>query len=1144
MYSYIDFDLHILKLQPDQYLVTAQAPDAGLAYGELNWNALVERDFATAVDQICSFGRTSAPQQLGFIGNTLSAALLTGRVRDLFLALLTQRVQPQDHTYLRLRLDIADNAPEVASLPWELLTWHGAFLATQVKTLVTRQLLNLDYGSIKPLSSTSKPRVLIVIPQGSGLGTDREEQAVVAALASGAIPYDVLKGAVSLQRVDDALSAEAYQILHFIGHGALVAVGEEQWAGMLRFNTDLDTDSDRTGEEWVLDNHLRVLLANHQTIRLVFLNACGGASLAEQSGRAGFMGTAPAILRAGVPAVIAMQYPVLDSVAQQFAQIFYQRLTAGNWIGQVDVAVTLARSACLLKFPDDPGFAAPVLYLRSSSGRIFDPGEAAIVRQTDTLAQALLSPRRSYISATLPDLSPELRYWVQTNRQQELALLLGHIASHRVTSVIGMGGIGKTTVVRTLIDQRPPQIPPPLWVDFFAAPDTTLDDLLSTVASYLEWPDLLTYQRDGRTPDRSDLLRLVAHLQQAEALWLIFDNLETILHEDGHFNDRGLADFFDLLTTRHHAAHLILTSRYLPVLPERSVLGAEWQRSAIELQGLAQDAAVSLLQAHGLGQAQSHDLVALAHYVEGHPLALRYLAVEAQTWGLADLLQEIDLLRPDLATLASRLLARLTSTERQVLARLFVYRRPQPVKVLMHLAGGGRVGQQAIRRLIEKSLFTGQMADGTHLYRLHSLVQEFVAAETAPETRCAAHQTAHDFYLELPRPPELAWKSLADVMTLLEAHHHALAAGAIAQAAAILLEYALPKHLEDWGAQERLSRLCRQTFAQAPTPHRYDEYLASVGYTKLIDTQGDAQTRAKLYGQLGMVARYCNHYPEAWRLLKLGLALLATAPNARARIHLHKEAALILNYIGEYSQALEQSQAALATLDSVPASPRAIDHANLLTAAANALGNLNRFEEAVTTARAAHQAYLDAGYPARAFNALDNLGVRLYQQGLYAESLLYHREALEYFASTDNVAGRAGASVNLGASLYMLERFQEARAYYAQALPWFEACGDRRGMIVTLLNLGELLLDQDEPTAALPLLQNALTASENIGEKEYRPYVHYLIGRTYQRLGSLFLAHRAAQEALQLAQATHNQADAELAQRLLEEIRDRPHEAA
>ncbi|MCS7039452.1 MAG: CHAT domain-containing protein, partial [Caldilineales bacterium] len=314
-------------------------------------------------------------------GEKLFAALFHGQVRDLFLSLYGQRVLADEQTFLRVRLDIHEAAPEVASLPWELVSYNGVFLATQTKTLFTRHYLNLDTGPIRSLILRQNPRVLLVIPRGSGLATDRERDIVTAALRQHHLDFTVLEGKVTVKDMEEALATGAYHILHFIGHGEFEEQDDGALHGSLRFNAPDPTLVESEDEEWVTDTRLQNLLGNYSdTLKLVVLNACKGATVAEaRSGRA-FIGTAPAILRARVPAVVAMQYSIRDDVAVTFAETFYKRLTSGRWAGRVDMAVTLARSACLRDFPRDRGFATPILYLRSQDGLLFvlrtETGEA------------------------------------------------------------------------------------------------------------------------------------------------------------------------------------------------------------------------------------------------------------------------------------------------------------------------------------------------------------------------------------------------------------------------------------------------------------------------------------------------------------------------------------------------------------------------------------------------------------------------------------------------------------------------------------------------------------------------------------------------------------------------------------------------
>jgi hypothetical protein len=200
-----------------------------------------------------------------------------------------------------------------------------------------------------------------------------ERDIVTATLERARIHYDVLEGSVTLGRLADALAGGAYQILHFIGHGAEAMTGDGVLCGYLRFNAP-GAIAEGSDEEWVEHTRIQALLSTHADLRLVILNACSSAAIGGRGpgdDSRSFIGLVPAILRAGVPAALAMQYPIRDDVAVQFADTFYQRLTAGRWAGQVEVAVTLARNACYLHFPNDRGFATPVLFLRGE-GRLFE----------------------------------------------------------------------------------------------------------------------------------------------------------------------------------------------------------------------------------------------------------------------------------------------------------------------------------------------------------------------------------------------------------------------------------------------------------------------------------------------------------------------------------------------------------------------------------------------------------------------------------------------------------------------------------------------------------------------------------------------------------------------------------------------------
>ncbi len=72
------------------------------------------------------------------------------------------------------------------------------------------------------------------------------------------------------------------------------------------------------------------------------LNCCYGATA---SARRSLSGLGPFLLRAGVPAVVAMRYEIPDAAAIRFSEKLYQGLLHGRYPGRVDLAVESARES-------------------------------------------------------------------------------------------------------------------------------------------------------------------------------------------------------------------------------------------------------------------------------------------------------------------------------------------------------------------------------------------------------------------------------------------------------------------------------------------------------------------------------------------------------------------------------------------------------------------------------------------------------------------------------------------------------------------------------------------------------------------------------------------------------------------------------
>lgn len=265
---------------------------------------------------------------------------------------------------LRLRLRL-QATPELAVLPWEFL-YDDDFLATSYATPTVRCVDRSQ--PLEPMRIDGALNVLVVAASPKdlpGLDVDREIAGVQRALAQ-----PIADNQISVRVVEDGTWAslveelrpgpyrQKYHVLHFIGHGGVV---DER--PMLAFE-----DSEGLAAHQHADA-LTTILKNHPSLALIVLNACHGATATTADAGSSL---AAALLRRAVPAVAAMQFAISDRAAISFSEAFYRALADSN---PIDTALSLARAniAGALSV-DGPSleWATPVLYLRATSGALFD----------------------------------------------------------------------------------------------------------------------------------------------------------------------------------------------------------------------------------------------------------------------------------------------------------------------------------------------------------------------------------------------------------------------------------------------------------------------------------------------------------------------------------------------------------------------------------------------------------------------------------------------------------------------------------------------------------------------------------------------------------------------------------------------------
>jgi CHAT domain-containing protein len=394
---YHDFVLELTDLQADgtfKVRVSGETPSGRtMRADEAGTSSYKPEDVKRLLGKLAN--RSILKPELVQLGQTLAGWLLPGKVRSYFDESLQFVEQKGDG--LRLRLTI--EPIKLSALPWEyaFVARTGGepvptdFLALRRSISLTR-CENIG-AALTPVTGKSKLRIVAALaspvpdPENPNkfptLDVSADEKAIRAGIALVQSKTQSVEAEVITQATRTKLleAVKGTEIFHFAGHGIfdgaeLTPEGEFRKRGSIVLET-ADSEPD-----YFPNDQLAEVLGN-AGVRLAILGACNSA--ARDEGGA-WTGVAPALVREKVPAVVAMQYPILDSAAIQFMPFLYARIFQGYTL---DEAVFEGREAIFTAVKDwahERDWGVPVLYLGARDGVLFpEPAASAAGTTSPTI---------------------------------------------------------------------------------------------------------------------------------------------------------------------------------------------------------------------------------------------------------------------------------------------------------------------------------------------------------------------------------------------------------------------------------------------------------------------------------------------------------------------------------------------------------------------------------------------------------------------------------------------------------------------------------------------------------------------------------------------------------------------------------------
>ncbi|MCP4613105.1 MAG: tetratricopeptide repeat protein [Planctomycetes bacterium] len=1007
----------------------------------------------------------------------------------------------QEKGFLTLCIRLAVEAKDLEALPWETLHDGSEFIAAGARTSLSR--LPLDVELQQDLEPVAPPLNMLAVlsspldlKDNERLQIEREQEILLQAVNTPSGQGKLLlefEDEAKLDFIESSLEGGC-QILHYSGHG----ISPEAGGGLLL------EDAQGNKRLTAVSELLQVLKIAERDLRLAVISGC---QTAKTLNIAGFRDLARGLLDQGVPAVIAMQFSILDDAGLILAENLYPRLIEGQ---SLDVALAASRRALLhnedVRIQADA--LAPVLFASNSTPLQTKSAESA---------KAAVQPKIDF-SFHLP--LPQLSFGFYGRRREYRAIRDGLLhKNHRTVIIHGIGGIGKTALVSHTARRLKRNFN---GIYAFDCTSATLapETILLELHRYLERQGIATLgQLLHQSLSSEQLAGFLSQVLSQLSLLLIFDNFETHLTHEGTShkiaNDDLSIFLKTLIKTTATGTRFLFTTRYLFDIDARRIGDIH----ELPLGDLSRPEALGLMQKlPHLSAASFDDKLHAFDTFGGHPFALVTLDRHCANKRLAGVLVDAKAVHTALREFIAIELnySKLTDRARELLNRLAAFRKPVSFSAAQWVMGEKLPEEITAREFFKKlkdnlednvaklsedefvKKFKTALPEQRKADNIDKTVYELIAwgllspiIEDSEVKALAVHSLVRDFCREKLKTKE--WKkhlcdsavyytnqtkmegrdekSTTAVWLEMEAFELLFEAEDFEDAASLLIE--VTPLLNRWGLGRYCESLCTKIMPKVQKntqsllvhdigillEHRGDYAAALAQYEKslkMFEERGERAGMARSLHQIGMIhhdrgdyAAALTHYEKSLKILE---ELGARAGMARP---LH-QIGMIHHDRGDYVAALTHYEKSLKILE---------EHG-----------------DRAGMARPLHQ-----------------IGIIHHDRGDYAAALAQYEKSLKILEELGDRAGVAGSFHQIGMIHQDRGDYTAALAQYEKSLKIFEKLGDRSGVSRSLHQIGIIHQYSSDYTAALAHYKKSLKIKEEIGDRAGVANSHGQMGKLFTK---------------------------------------------
>lgn len=678
-------------------------------------------------------------------------------------------------------------------------------------------------------------------------------------------------------------------------------------------------------------------------------------------------------------------------------------------------------------------------------------------------------------------------------------------ASHRLVTLIGPGGVGKTRLaIQVAGEIGGGFLEGAKFVDLTALTDPA--QVLWAVARAL-WI--------STTVDTASLDNLALAIGMRTFL-LVIDKCEHLLKACQDLAALLIRECpnIKILATSHE--RLKIDAEYPYTVPRLSFPPSPFGHTLkpgefkVSSENLVHDQSVELFCARArlvdpgfaLTDWNAERVASICHQLEGMPLAIEMAAslkggmpLEAIDAGLSDLFsllpenyQNVDPKQLTLRAVMDWAYSHLTPDEKTLLNRLSVFASGWTPEAAARVCQGEDAPGPGLWKLLlalkNKSLLDYEEREGKARYRMLTIVRQYalqkLTSQSDPSDALSCMKEHQQFFLALAEQGEQEIRGSEQVywLNVLYQEHENMCAALVScgqvpegEATRMRLVGALCRFWHETAYFSQGLEWCRLALQNA-------------------ETFRTLEGRVKVLNGAGQLAANCAEYSAAENYFEQSLALL-THSHDQSGIAACRRGLGLLSYLhGDREKARAAWEESLAV-------SRNIQDTRGMAEVCNNLGALavaeSRFKEGEAYLSQSLSHYRSLNDRRRIADVQGNLGIT-YWQHKDMRALDELKENLETCRSIGYYHGSAYALARLGAIYLFRQELTQANAALTESLSIFEAVGDSYAAPLTLAHLGDVARAQGDLHAAQALYQKCLDGREKTGDRIGILHAHLWLG--------------------------------------------------